>query len=46
MLSGAPTSLALGIHTNVFTVRISAGDSLEWRSLDPGRSTPRRCGAW
>jgi hypothetical protein len=35
LASGAPLSLALGIHTNVFTVRYPANQPVRWSVLDP-----------
>ncbi|MEW6319953.1 MAG: IPT/TIG domain-containing protein [Acidobacteriota bacterium] len=34
-LSGVPTLLALGIHTNAFTFRFTAGENVAWNVVDP-----------
>ncbi|HEX6974510.1 MAG TPA: IPT/TIG domain-containing protein, partial [Vicinamibacterales bacterium] len=36
IVSGAPSSLQPGIHTNAFTFRSATSDAVEWRVLDPG----------
>ena len=37
-VSGAPASLAVGLHTNAFTVRYTAGQSVVWSVRDPATS--------
>jgi hypothetical protein len=34
-LSGVPTMLALGMHTNAFTFRFTTGENVAWNVVDP-----------